>query len=947
MKPTVNPAKAGIQGCYRQTFPFLLFGFLFVTDAFSDSAIHTNSIGINMLPIPAGTFQMGNPSPEKDSWDEAPVHEVTIDQPFFISETEITVEQFQQFRPGFTGAVTEPPYATGLSWYDAVAFCEWLSEKEGKPYRLPTEAEWEYAARAGSDTAFWSGENPPELGTPNSYGLKNIHSGPLEWIHDWYGPYPYEDQADPVGAAHGLARVLRGGGLDIKEPYFARSTNRAGIAPSFAMMKGTRPEQEDGDKELSDDPDLEGLIGIWYGTTQFGAPKNVDQIVSLDMNWDKWQQPGQDRETKWSGRWEGALLAPHSGEVTFEVESDYAVTLRVAGETAVEWEGREAAQSGSVSMEQGKKVPLEITYVHNLGESSYLRILWSWEGQNKTIVPKTNLFHSSRQQEKYEDEAPDTFLPGHHSIGFRIVQAPMPESKPYDPPKPFHSQCVVQDQPMLKQGPDPNRPWYRRRRLISMPPHMVGRDQTRAVGMSHAMKPFNVAQGIDVLSNGDLFMGALSAELGPRGEDNPEVLMLGARLRYGAEQWDPPEVFVDFPDSNTVHPAFFTEGDTTWFFFGNTFYDRAYPFQWMTTRDSGATWSQVRFPQFIGEIGPRTNQPGTTMFRDKGGTLYVSSDGIGGTSLLWATEDNGETWRDTGGRTFGRHTSFVPLKDGRILGMGGKKSQIEGYMPKSISSDGGKTWEIGKTPFAELSSGQRPCVLRLASGRLFFAGDFQAREGYHPPDIAERGAYVALSEDEGETWLIKKLPGAVPFDEESTYETLGYTVARQAPNGLIHFVATKVTPNFHYELNEAWILDEDAPFSLVDASQVFGTEEYREHYESGQIESIRNGGVTEEGQYLLHGPQTWFYENGQKQWEVEYANGRKIGEETYWDEKGNVLWSWTHAEDGHSVWTQYWPNGKKRAESGWRDFRAEGKAYLWDRSGELLREEFFWVGRLQ
>ena len=293
---------------------------------------YENSIGVRMLPIPAGTFEMGNPAPAKDSWDESPVHKVTLTNPFFISETEITIEQFQEFKSDFTGPMTDPPYITGVSWYDAVAFCEWLSQKEGKPYRLPSEAEWEYSARAGTETPFWSGEEPPEEGAANPWGLKNVHSGPLEWCSDWHGEYPHKDQKDPIGPAYGIARVVRGGGLDEKDPHFARTTNRAGIAPSFAMMKGTSPREQEEEKELSDDPIFEGLVGIWYGTTTFTAPKNVDQIVSLDMDWDKWQQPGQDRETMWSGRWEGSLLAPHSGEVTFEVESDFAVTLEVAGE---------------------------------------------------------------------------------------------------------------------------------------------------------------------------------------------------------------------------------------------------------------------------------------------------------------------------------------------------------------------------------------------------------------------------------------------------------------------------------------------------------------------------------------------------------------------------------------------------------------------------------------
>ena len=97
----------------------------------------------------------------------------------------MTIEQFRKFRPGFTGSMTEGEYVVGISWYDAVSFCKWLSKKEGKIYRLPTEAEWEYAARAGTNTSFWSGEDPPESGTPNPWGLINVHSGPLEWCHDW------------------------------------------------------------------------------------------------------------------------------------------------------------------------------------------------------------------------------------------------------------------------------------------------------------------------------------------------------------------------------------------------------------------------------------------------------------------------------------------------------------------------------------------------------------------------------------------------------------------------------------------------------------------------------------------------------------------------------------------------------------------------------------------
>ena len=166
-----------------------------------------------MLPIEKGAFSMGSDALE-EGWDERPVHKVTIGKPFYISETEVTVEQFVQFRAEFIGNESFKPYAAGMSWYNAQAFCEWLSKKEGKTYRLPTEAEWEYACRAGTSTPFSSGDQPPKHEQANPWGLINMHTGPSEWCLDWHGEYPLADQTDPVGPVHGMARVVRGGGLD-------------------------------------------------------------------------------------------------------------------------------------------------------------------------------------------------------------------------------------------------------------------------------------------------------------------------------------------------------------------------------------------------------------------------------------------------------------------------------------------------------------------------------------------------------------------------------------------------------------------------------------------------------------------------------------------------------------------------------------------------------------
>src|SRR5262249_45134158 len=149
-------------------------------------------------------------------WDEAPAHRVTISKPFFLGVTEVTNAQYEAFDPehkklrgthGVSKADDDP--VVMVSWRQAVAFCDWLAKKEGKPYRLPTEAEWEYACRAGTITAYATGDKlTPEQAnfgmTPdgkrrnqtqpvgsypaNPWGLHDMHGNVAEWCHDWYGP---------------------------------------------------------------------------------------------------------------------------------------------------------------------------------------------------------------------------------------------------------------------------------------------------------------------------------------------------------------------------------------------------------------------------------------------------------------------------------------------------------------------------------------------------------------------------------------------------------------------------------------------------------------------------------------------------------------------------------------------------------------------------------------
>jgi formylglycine-generating enzyme required for sulfatase activity len=124
----------------------------------SKGRIFDNSVGIKMVRIEAGRFQMGS---QDGAWDERPVHEVMLSKPFYLGATEVTNNQYEQFDPGHRKWRGKLGYSRGddeavvsVSWEDAIAFCDWLSRREGRPYRLPTEAEWEYACRAGTTTAY-------------------------------------------------------------------------------------------------------------------------------------------------------------------------------------------------------------------------------------------------------------------------------------------------------------------------------------------------------------------------------------------------------------------------------------------------------------------------------------------------------------------------------------------------------------------------------------------------------------------------------------------------------------------------------------------------------------------------------------------------------------------------------------------------------------------------
>jgi formylglycine-generating enzyme required for sulfatase activity len=248
----------------------------------------TDSVGIDLVPIPAGHFLMGQDARQTDyrapwradedqggDWFDAPAHPVEISKPFLMGATEVTNAQYEQFdpshkkrRPQKRVSGEDDDAVVNVSWADAVRFCQWLSQKEGKPYRLPTEAEWEYACRAGTTTLFSTGDRLPDgyqqisplefrafeyyfpKGHPippwytvtnevslavgkhgaNPWGLSDMHGNAAEWCLDWFAPYSAGPATDPVGPATGDFRIIRGGSHS-KWARLLRSASRAGMEP--------------------------------------------------------------------------------------------------------------------------------------------------------------------------------------------------------------------------------------------------------------------------------------------------------------------------------------------------------------------------------------------------------------------------------------------------------------------------------------------------------------------------------------------------------------------------------------------------------------------------------------------------------------------------------------------------------------------------------------------
>ena len=239
----------------------------------------TNSIGMKLVLTPKGTFMMGSPESEEARFEDETQHEVTISKDYYLGVHEVTQAQYEKVmgtKPSYfqgdeiKGSSTNNPVES-VSWLDAVEFCKKLSDlpeekAAGRVYRLPTEAEWEYACRAGSKSAYSFGESSKSLGDyawfdgnsnnqthpvgekkANAWGLYDMHGNVWEWCSDWYGEYPNGAVSDPVGPRprKGSHRVIRGGSW-CHEAAYCRSAYRYRYVPQdqddlFGFRVALRP----------------------------------------------------------------------------------------------------------------------------------------------------------------------------------------------------------------------------------------------------------------------------------------------------------------------------------------------------------------------------------------------------------------------------------------------------------------------------------------------------------------------------------------------------------------------------------------------------------------------------------------------------------------------------------------------------------------------------------
>jgi len=394
--------------------------------------------------------------------------------------------------------------------------------------------------------------------------------------------------------------------------------------------------------------------------------------------------------------------------------------------------------------------------------------------------------------------------------GFRVVIGELPQTRPLRPPVPMHQRNVEQrDRALVSKGPDPDKPYFRGPlRYVNVP-----RGANGPIYQCHNHDP-----AIVECPNGDL----LAIWYTCHDEHGRELAQAASRLRYGSDEWEQASLFFYTPDRNNHAPALWFNGkDTIYHFTGvSAAHSRSLSAIAMrTSKDSGASWSRPRLivPEFA-----RNHLPSEPVFRMKDGIIVFAIDGP---NTLWMSKDEGLTWFNPGGDIPGIHAGVTQLSDGSIFAFS-RGYAVEGKLPISISTDGGKTFIQKASEFPTVGGGQRLALLKLRSGQLLLVSfTHEKGRGIWIKDSSGkrrevRGMFAALSEDDGKTWPYKRLVtddaparviectdgGAIALSARHA-EYRGYLSVCQSLDGLIHVISSRN----HYSFNLKWLTTTPPP----------------------------------------------------------------------------------------------------------------------------------------
>jgi len=692
----------------------------------------TNPVQMEMVKIKPGTFTMGADlsadyiTAEKGIFiqDEFPARQVTITYSFEMSKYEITNAQYEKYDPdhaklrGKAAGISEGDNeaVVYVNWYDATGYCRWLSSHDAQyDYRLPTEAEWEYACRAGTRTPYndgvsgdiysmnplgplakkwrvitewfvtrgnraakniaWGSPEDVDLTVgqegPNAWGLYDMHGCVEEWTLDWYGPYVASDTVDPVGYINGSSKVVRGGCHNVYIQTLRSANRSSSNRTDKHFLLGFRVVRVPKGQTLPK-PKLQQPVKRWA--------KDVSQKVY------KWKSDSQ---------------TPYFKLVSlYDVKSEY----------------------GTAALAAQFSIPL---YTHNHSPA----ITWA---QNGDVL----LAWFSGESEKGQE--------------LTILA-------------------------------------LRGRRAAS----------------------------------GELIWDTKVSEFYKEADRN----------MHGSQLWNNATRLANgFKEPFTLYHINGISTDGKWSKLAMSF---------RTSIDNGATWTEpviIKQNSDAFHLDSDRNQPQGNAFTMSDGSLISFSDGsaIGGSgsSVNWSN-DSGKSWsvRTIKDGPPGNHTNGVELKDGRIMAFSRDKGRTFGSLPKSLSSDHGRTWSFSGTEFPGISTVQRLVLLRLeysdtgldpdGLGRkpillVSMASDGMKGRDANGNDTTIYGTYAAVSWDEGQTWPVKRVMSNVksgskkyvgaPWNREFTLDAThgqnkAYWAATQTPDGIVHLTDGRLV----YDFNLAWL----------------------------------------------------------------------------------------------------------------------------------------------